>query len=291
MPRRRHSREATLATLKNLARRSGGKKLTKRDVVRHVPESCYRYYFGSLEAALKAAGLESKRDNRLASAPQFSNGQLFAALRDAHERLGHEPAESQYNANRDTGAPSSKPFRSRFGTWRKTLEEYRRWLATQGTMNTAAGNGEPTAVGEERHGRLAVARHAVPVQLSPVRQRETGHQTQLFGEPIDFRGLRHAPINEQGVVYLFGMVSRELGFSIEALQQGFPDCEGKYLHDPGRNLWAKARIEFEFRASNFEKHGHDPNQCDFIVCWEDDWPASPLPVIELRREILKLPST
>jgi hypothetical protein len=113
---------------------------------------------------------------------------------------------------------------------------------------------------------------------------------QLYGEPIDFRGLRHAPINEQGVVYLFGMVSRELGFSIEALQQGFPDCEGKYLFDKKKNLWAKARIEFEFKASNFREHGHPSDQCDFIVCWQNDWPDCPISVIELSKEILKLPS-
>ncbi len=67
---------------------------------------------------------------------------------------------------------------------------------------------------------------------------------------------RHAPINEQGVVYVFGMVSRELGFYIEAVQQGFPDCEGKYLYSSKKNLWAKARIEFEFKASSFRLHGH-----------------------------------
>jgi hypothetical protein len=113
---------------------------------------------------------------------------------------------------------------------------------------------------------------------------------QLFGEPIDFLGLRHAPINEQGVVYLFGMVSRELGFSVESLQQGFPDCEGKYLHDKNRRLWAKARIEFEFKATNFREHNHDVNGCDVIVCWENDWPDCPLRVVELKSEILRLPS-
>jgi hypothetical protein len=114
--------------------------------------------------------------------------------------------------------------------------------------------------------------------------------TQLYGEPIDFRGLRHAPINEQGVVYLFGMVSRELGFYIEAIQQGFPDCEGKYLYDRKKDLWAKARIEFEFRASSFKEHGHDPNGCNFVVCWINDWPDCPMTVIELRKEILTLPA-
>jgi hypothetical protein len=141
-----------------------------------------------------------------------------------------------------------------------------------------------------------VSLHGVPDAsvVDPVRQRamprfETNSApAQLYGEPIDFRGLRHAPINEQGVVYLFGMVSRELGFYIEAIQQGFPDCEGKYLHNAGKNLWAKARIEFEFRASSFREHGHDAGQCDFIVCWVDDWPGCPIRVIELSKEILKL---
>lgn len=49
----------------------------------------------------------------------------------------------------------------------------------------------------------------------------------IFGDPIDFRGLRHEPVNEQGVVFLFGMVARELGYLVEAVQGGFPDCEAK----------------------------------------------------------------
>jgi hypothetical protein len=48
-----------------------------------------------------------------------------------------------------------------------------------------------------------------------------------YGPPIDFRGLRHAPINEQVVVFLFGMVSYKLGFIVEAVHASFPDCETK----------------------------------------------------------------
>jgi hypothetical protein len=53
----------------------------------------------------------------------------------------------------------------------------------------------------------------------------------VFGQPIDFRGLRHAPINEQGVVFLFGMVAYELGFIVESVQAGYPDCEAKRCVD------------------------------------------------------------
>lgn len=108
----------------------------------------------------------------------------------------------------------------------------------------------------------------------------------LLGEPLNFRGLQHAPINEQGVVFLFGMVCRELGYLIEAVQTGFPDSEGKRRVDKQR--WQRVRIEFEFQSSNFLKHGHDAELCDLVVCWEHDWRECPLEVLELSKEIQKL---
>jgi hypothetical protein len=102
------------------------------------------------------------------------------------------------------------------------------------------------------------------------------------------RGLRHAPINEQGVVFLFGIVAYELGFIVEAVHAGYPDCEAKRRLDADGERWLKVRIEFEFRSRNFVAHGHDPAACDVIVCWEHDWPDCPLEVVELRRVIDEL---
>ena len=84
------------------------------------------------------------------------------------------------------------------------------------------------------------------------------------------------PSTSKELFTLFGMVSRELGFYVESIQQGFPDCEAKYLYDSKKNLWARARIEFEFKASSFKEHGHDPCKCDVIICWMNDWPDCPL---------------
>jgi len=108
----------------------------------------------------------------------------------------------------------------------------------------------------------------------------------VFGAPINFRGLRHAPINELGVVYIFGMVSLELGFIVEALQSAFPDCEAK--RSIGNDRWRRARIEFEFRSSNFRVHKHPVDGADVIVCWEHDWADCPIEVIELRSAIIPL---
>lgn len=109
-----------------------------------------------------------------------------------------------------------------------------------------------------------------------------------YGKPISFRGLRHAPLNELGVVLLFGMVSAELGFIIESVGTEYPDCEGKRRVSARDDLWERIRIEFEFKSSNFREHGHDPQLCDLIVCWEHDWPDCPVEVLELREVIKSL---
>lgn len=124
-----------------------------------------------------------------------------------------------------------------------------------------------------------VKRHQGPIAPTPA----------IYGPPINFRDLRHEPTEELGVVFLFGMVGRELGFVVEAIGRGYPDCKAKYLQDLKKNRWADARIEFEYKASNFRQHRHDPKHCDFIVCWENDWPDCPIKIIELKKEIKKLP--
>jgi hypothetical protein len=49
----------------------------------------------------------------------------------------------------------------------------------------------------------------------------------VYGRPLHFGNLTYEPTNEQGVVFLFGIVSKYLGFdSIEYLGTEFPDCEG-----------------------------------------------------------------
>jgi Homing endonuclease associated repeat len=103
----------------------------------------------------------------------------------------------------------------------------------------------------------------------------------IYGNPVNFRCLRHEPVNEQGVVLLFGMVAAELGYTIEAVQRGFPDCEAKRQIGPHR--WERVRIEFEFESKNFLTHGHPLTGCDVIVCWRHNWPDCPshLEIVEL----------
>ncbi len=288
MATRRHTRESIVQTLQNVAARKGKTVLSKQEVAAHIPISSVRFHFGSLAKALDAAGLGvAGRDPSTYDPMRLSDDELFTSLWDVEQKIGHDPSFSEYRANR--GRFSDKPFKNRFGKWQATLQHYRKWKAEG--CRAPQGPEAPLDNSDESSGQALGAVASVSgghPQSNPCDRPRRAPQ--LLGEPIDFRGLRHAPINEQGVVYLFGMVSRELGFCVEALQQGFPDCEGKYLHDKNRKLWAKARIEFEFRAASFREHGHDENECDVIVCWENDWPDCPLRVVELKSEIMRLPS-
>jgi hypothetical protein len=85
------------------------------------------------------------------------------------------------------------------------------------------------------------------------------------------------PTNERETVFLFDSLSGRLGWVL--LYSGAPFPDAIIGNGSGETLWA----EFEYRARNFEKHGHDPCGCDLIVCWHNDWPGAPLPVWALDR--------
>jgi hypothetical protein len=64
--------------------------------------------------------------------------------------------------------------------------------------------------------------------------------------------MAYEPVNEMGVMVLFSMLAQQLGFVIEAVQSGFPNCEAKIEVEPGR--WQHFRIEFEYESLQFKKH-------------------------------------
>lgn len=150
------------------------------------------------------------------------------------------------------------------------LPEDQRLEAWQEAIKTAEGK-QISA----RHVERAVQRRLPDNALVP-----------YFGEALmNFPDLHRAPINEMGVVFLFGVVSKRLGFEVEAVHAAFPDCVAKRLVDPARKRWKQVAIEFEFRSRNFVNHGHNTEHCDLIVCWIHDWPECPIDVISLKDQI------
>ncbi len=56
----------------------------------------------------------------------------------------------------------------------------------------------------------------------------------LMGAPTRLRGMTREPVNEMGVVFLFAVLAHRLGFEVEALQAGYPDCLAKWEVEPGK---------------------------------------------------------
>jgi len=108
----------------------------------------------------------------------------------------------------------------------------------------------------------------------------------IVGERIDLPVLNYAPLNEMGVILLFGYYLRDLGFShLEEIRAGFPDAIGMQKVDERK--YRRVRIEFEFKSRNFITHDHRVEDCDVIICWEDNWADCPLEVIELKSALFQ----
>lgn len=88
---------------------------------------------------------------------------------------------------------------------------------------------------------------------------------------IDF-----VPTNEMGVIHLFLTMQDRNGYEVVEIGTSYPDA---ILKKDGRTY----RVEFEYVASNFIVHRHDPRGCDFIICWRNDIKDEnhPLSIIEL----------
>ncbi len=109
----------------------------------------------------------------------------------------------------------------------------------------------------------------------------TTRRKRVFGEKLQFKSLACAPVNELGVVYLFGVLHEAFNFQIESIQAGFPDCIAR--RKIASNRWEEVRIEFEYESRSFVTHRHDPEGVDLIVCWKHNWTECPenIEVLEL----------
>ena len=93
------------------------------------------------------------------------------------------------------------------------------------------------------------------------------HRSDTATRPPRLEGaaMNFAPVNELGVVLLFAQVAKRHRIRIDHIQAAFPDCIA-YRTVGGKDK--RLRIEFEYRSKHFVPHGHNPRQCDMIVCWE-----------------------
>ncbi|HEU0368458.1 MAG TPA: hypothetical protein VFR42_04580 [Candidatus Acidoferrum sp.] len=257
-----------------------------------IPKNWVFRLFPRWNEAVQAAGLQPFRLYR-----RPEDHELLIDWGQTVRKLRVVPSARAYDLH---GTYYPATLEKRFGSWpvipqvfRDFAKGQREWadvlaLLREAEQSAAAALSQQTGsrhtiVGaRDTRARCASSRASNPSKTSshpPLKQRPT------YGEPLDFPTLRHEPMNEQGVVLLFGMLAKDLGYVIESVQTGFPDCEAKRQIGPSR--WQRVNLEFEYESRNFHEHGHPLTGCDVIVCWRHNWPDCPanIEVLELSTRI------
>jgi hypothetical protein len=175
---------------------------------------------------------------------------------------------------------SVRPLVTRFGSWRqaplglKKHAEARGWTEEWKDVLEIAGVQGPF----DLEGAIKSAGVEGLDHVKKGRERRA-----VYGAPMKPYPLVCGPVNEQGVIFLFGVMAEQLGFVVLRIQTEFPDCEALMQVEEGK--WERVRIEFEFESRNFLKHMHEVSGCDLIICWKHNWPECPVDVVELRTAV------
>jgi hypothetical protein len=276
-----NEREALLDAIRAAVAEAGEARLTRQQFLQSADFklSDLHRYFPNWTNALAAAGVQLDPYNQ-----KIPPVDLLSDWGQITRDLGRIPTRNEYKLE---GSYSATVFDRNFGSWSRVPQAFRERLGDSPEWADVVGLIPEIS-------QRPVSPHFIDSSVSksqtiPRVPRRSDRPT--YGDPIDFRGLRHEPVNESGVVFLFGMVARELGYLVEAVQGAFPDCEAKLQIAPGK--WQRVRIEFEYESRNFREHGHPLDGCDVIVCWKHNWPECPpeLEVVELSSILRLLPST
>jgi len=236
--------------------------------------------FGGYGELIRAAGFEP-----MGSGYRVTMDKLFADWARVTRKLKKIPSQTQYCVD---GKHSHRAFYLRWASWREIPEAMvefaeanrlvRKWDDVIKLARKYAEQ-EKKAAKNRTPKKEKKATETTPQQAAPARA-DAGP---AYGRPIMHPAMITAPVNEAGVMVLFGAMATRLGFAILHLQADFPDCEALRLCRDGR--WRRVRIEFEFESRNFVMHGHDQDGCELIVCWKHNWPNCPLEVVELSRMV------
>lgn len=271
-------RDTIIKEIQRVAQEKGVKQLTRSEFSAESEISSWQIYqvFDGWREACELAGLEPYYQNI-----PIDDDVLFEEMRRVFLSYGSICTRTKFHK---LSKYSVDTYKRRFGKWQEILFAFRQWLE-HGEVEFPFINKLPSV----SNGKVTKSKSRKPEEqtVSKVQHWQSiGGAT--YGRFLNFRGLQHAPLNEQGVVFLFGMVCFELGFVVEAVRTDYSDCEAKRRVDRKRDKWERVKIEFEFRSSRFKEQEHKPELCDVIVCWEHDWPECPLEVIELRSAIKAL---
>jgi hypothetical protein len=237
-------------------------------------------HFGGYIAALRNTGLELK--STIGRGHAVPMEKLLADWCRIVQKLKKIPSTTDYQRFSNY---STDPLMRRFRSWTHVPHGLKKFAQTHGLAGkwkrelalvkaATATKTQKTALGTHPHWPVTPLDR--PFYGAP-----------LWPGPLAYASLVYAPLNELGVIFLFGAMAWQLGFVVHKLQAEFPDCEA--MRRVGEDRCQLVKIEFELQSRNFLKHMHDPSKCDLIVCWRHNWPECPLEVVELSKLLPGLP--
>lgn len=288
-PHPNHTREALVAAARDVAAKRGSTRLSIGAFCAATGINPSRIYarFDDWPTLCAEAGLLPGE-----KPPEIASARLLADLHAViMESGGFE--RSATLLRRVPGSPGT--YYRRFGDWAGVLRALKRWIAEHAPDFPYGRELERRLANQERR----KPRGGTAPRSLPTRPPWRSVGARVSGPPLAFRGMASAPVNEAGVVLVFGMVAADIGYAVDAIGTAFPDCTARRLVADGPAgaggkfagadaRWEPVRIEFEYRSRNFFYHGHDAEACDVIVCWQHDWPDCPLEVLALEDVVASL---
>jgi hypothetical protein len=227
-----------------------------------------RYYveqhFQGFNRALKLCHMKPSRENRRLKLPD-----LLCDWANVARKLNHLPTIKEYLK---FGRHNELSLRRRFRSWHEIGRGFREYAQNSGRTR------------EWRDILEIIAAHNAARHVAYLRKPGTPRlllDRPVYGPLMHTCQMVHGPVNESGVVYLFGTMAERLGFVVMYIQSGFPDCEAMRRIDQYR--WQRIFIEFEYESRNYRRHRHPRKGCDLIVCWKHNWPDCPFEVLELSK--------
>lgn len=287
-------REEVIAAIQKAVEKANGERVS---LDQFLKESGLRYnevfnHFARWDDALEAAGYRFRRHNAM-----IETAALLEDWGRVARQLQRPPTRADY---RVMGNYATRTLTVRFKKWgciARAFMEFAgdgpKWADVR-KLIAAAPDDAGVKPAKKPNGNSPVSSQGLrQTQLKYQRRarasrRERGRkeaETPVFGQRLGMAALEHAPTNEAGVVYLFGVLAERMGFCVERMGQSFPDCEVKRLVGP--DVWERLRVEIEYESRNFKLHKHPADGCDLIVCWVHNWPECPVEVIALKDEAMK----
>lgn len=254
---------------KKLGRNPGLRELRRMAGVNET--ELYRK-LGNLKKALAAAGLKAS-----GSGFYSANSELLLDWAAVVRKLGKMPTTAAYDRE---GHFSAQPFFDHFGSWKGVPAVFRKLASAEKIEKQWQDVLKIIQTQEDRLRVLGKGRGRRKCPLLMDRP--------VYGEPMLLPGMAHAPVNETGVMFAFGVMAQRLGFVVKRWQVEFPDCQA--AREMAKGQWQDVNVELEMYSRNFLAHGHDPKKCDVLVCWIHNWPECPetIEVVELSKEVEKI---